>query len=242
MKADSLFLEWPYMAAGLFCLGILFRYLLTREQIALVKVKLPESRAVFGGSALWRISLALLLLGHLAGLIFPHGILLWNNNPMRLYLLEGSAFVVGAVALGSWATLMWRHLERPTGSALNQFADTVFLALLFVGLASGLLMAIVDRWASSWGVMTFTPYAISLLRGKPSASFAAQMPFLARLHFFSWFAAIALVPITRVAPFLVLGLHRCIELMRKPASAAGRAAEAWMERHNVAARIWPEED
>src|SRR5581483_965797 len=208
MKLDYLFIDWPYIASALLCLGITGRYLLTREQMAFVKAKLPESRLVFGGSKLWRISLILLFVGHLAGLVFPREILLWNGNPIRLYVLESFAFVVGILALAGWAALTWRHLEQSTGSVAAEFTDTIFLACLFVGLASGLLMAVLYRWGSFWGTMTLTPYALSLLRGKPMPGFAMQMPFLVRLHIVSAFMAVALVPLTRLAPFLVLGLHR----------------------------------
>jgi len=242
MTLDYLFTDWPYIASALFCLGIAGRYLLTREQMVFVKAKLPDSRLVFGGSKLWRISLVLLFLGHLAGLVFPRGILLWNGNPMRLYVLEGFAFVVGILALAGWAALTWRHLEQSAGSVAAEFADTIFLAFLFVGLISGLLMAVLYRWGSSWGVMTLTPYALSLFRGKPTSGFAIQMPFLVRLHIVSAFTAVAVIPLTRLAPFLMLALHRCIELMGRPVTVIGHAAAAWMQRHNPAAWIWPEED
>jgi nitrate reductase gamma subunit len=242
MNPNFLFVAWPYMALALFCLGIADRYLLSRKQMAAVEAKLPDAWTVFGGSKLWRISLVLLLLGHLVGWVFPRGILLWNGSTIRLYLLESFAFTVGVVALVSWAALMWRHLERSSDSAAAEFADTVFLALLFVGLLSGLLMAVFYRWGSSWGAMTLTPYAVSLLRASPTAGFVTQMPFLVRLHIFSWFAAVAVVPLTRLAAFIVLALHRCFGLMGRPVVAVGRAAEAWMQRHDPAARIWPEED
>src|SRR5260370_33793877 len=157
------------MALALFCLGIVGRYLLSRKQMAAVEAKLPDAWTVFGGSKLWRISLVLLLLGHLAGLVFPHGILLWNGSTIRLYLLEGFAFTVGVVALGSWAVLMWRHLERSGDSAAAEFADTVFLALLFVGLLSGLLIAAFFRLVSFWGAIAVISYALSLLLADPPA-------------------------------------------------------------------------
>lgn len=242
MKFNALFVAWPYLAIALLILGIAGRYLLSRKQIAAVEAKLPESWAVFGGNKLWRISLVLLFLGHLLGLIYPRGIFLWNGNTIRLYLLEGFAFTVGIFALMSWAILVWRYLKRSGDSPVSELADTIFLALLFVGLVSGLLIAVFYRWGSSWGAMSLTPYVISLLRGNPVAGLVIQMPFLVRLHVFSLFASIAMVPLTRLSPFVLIALHRGIGLVGRPVSAAGRAAEAWIQRHDLIARIWPEED
>jgi hypothetical protein len=41
---------------------------------------------------------------------------------------------------------------------------------------------------------------------------------------------------------LVLGLHRSFALLGRPLSAAGRLVDEWMQKHNPAGRIWPEED
>jgi len=242
MKPNFFFVAWPYMAVALLCLGIVGRYLLSRKEIAKVAARLPDAWAVFGGSRLWRISMVLLVVGHVAGLIFPREILLWNGSTIRLYLLEAFAFTVGLAALGSWAALLWRYLQRSDTSWAITLTDTVFLALLFVGLLSGLLMAVSYRWGSSWGAVTLTPYVISLLRGNPGTGLATQVPFLVRLHVFSLFAALAVVPLTRLAPFFIIALHRCIALAGKPLPAVVSAAEAWMRRHDLVSRIWPEED
>ena len=71
---------------------------------------------------------------------------------------------------------------------------------------------------------------------------AAQMPFLVQLHVFSSFAALAVLPFTRLSPFLVLALHRVLALGGRPVAATFDVIEAWLRKQNLAARIWPEED
>jgi nitrate reductase gamma subunit len=227
---------------ALFCFGIAVRFLLLRKRIPVVKAKLPESSAVFAGSRWWRVSLLFLLFGHLAGLALPREILLWNGSAVRLYLLEGFAFAMGALSLAGWAMLVWRYLGRSDISIANDVADTAFLGTTFVALFSGLLMAALYRWGSIWGVITLRPYVVSLLRGAPLPTFAIQMPVVVRLHIFSSFAAIALVPFTRLAPFFVVALDRSLSLLSKSASTAVRIGEAWLQRYNPGAWIWPEED
>jgi nitrate reductase gamma subunit len=242
MNSDFLFAVWPYVAMGVLCLGIVFRFFLLRKRMAVVKAKLDESSAVFAGSRLWRISLLFLLFGHLAGLALPREILLWNSSAARLYLLEGFAFAIGISALAGWALLVWRYLKRADVSIMQEVADTAFLGTVFAALFSGLLMAAFYRWGSIWGVMSLRPYLIALFRGTPAPSLAIQMPFLVRLHIFSCFAAVALVPFTRLAPFFIVAIDRSLALLSKPASAAVRVSAAWLERYNPGAWIWPEED
>jgi nitrate reductase gamma subunit len=240
MTATFVFSVWPYVAMALFIAGLAVRYGFTSP------ASLPEARALFVGAGWLRLSAFLLFLGHFAGMLFPSQIILWNSMPARLYLLEGFAFVVGVGTLVGWAGLMWRHLGRSGGSVASQLADEVFLALSFVALLSGLLTAVFYRWGSSWSAATLTPYAWSLLRGNPMAALAAQLPFLVRLHVFSSLTALAAVPLTRMAPLLMVPLHQGSGLLRWGVSRLVRPVrstlESVSERNNPLPWIWPEED
>ena len=240
MNATFVFTWWPYVAMALFIAGLAVRYASTRG------AALPKARALFVGAGWLRLSLVLLFLGHLAGLLFPSQIVLWNTVPARLYLLEGFAFVLGVATLVGWAGVMWRHLGRSGGSVASQLADVVFLSLSFAALLSGLLTAVCYRWGSSWSATTLTPYAWSLLRGNPVAALAAQLPFLVRLHVLSSLAALAIIPLTRLAPLLMVPLHNGLGLFRTGVSVLARPVrstlELVLERNNPLSRIWPEED
>jgi len=246
MKMSFLFQVWPYAALALFVIGIAIRYALARKQTGGHALDLVEARDLFGGRRILFFSLVMLFLGHLGGLLFPHKILLWNSVPSRLYALEGLAFVIGLAALAAWAGLMWRQLGRSRGSILRQVGDAVFLSLLFVTLLSGLLTAVRYRWGSSWGVLTLTPYGLSLLRGKPAVALVAGLPFLVQIHVFSGFVALAMLPFTRVAPILVVAIRRGGRFIAGPGSAVTRWArhrlELGLRKHHPATWIWPEED
>lgn len=242
MKADLLFSAWPYIALSLLVVGIVVRYALERARMSAVKEEMAEAWSLFRGSGVWRASVLLLVLGHSIGLLFPQAILAWNTKAERLYLLEAVAFAAGMAALAGCAALTWRHLGRTNRSAITELSDSIFIALLFVGIFSGLLMAALHRWGSSWGVLVLTPYMASLLRFSPIAGLATQTPFLVRLHVFSMFAVLAVLPLTRVAAFLVFALHGSLTLLGRPILAAGHVAESWLRRHNPSAWLWPEED
>jgi nitrate reductase gamma subunit len=242
MTPAFLFSKFPYLAAIVLVAGVLVRYFMARRNPEAAAGQSREALEALAGGMAWRMSLGALLLLHLAGLVSPRDILLWNSSSVRLYLLEGITFVAGAVALGSWVAIMKRNLRRGGGPVATEIGDMIFLALLFTAVFSGLTFSVAERWASTWGAMTLTPYVMSLLRGKQATSLVHGMPFMVRLHVFSTFAALAILPGTRLGPLLGLGLHRGFSLLGRPFTAAGRSAEAWLQKHNPAGRIWPEED
>jgi nitrate reductase gamma subunit len=124
-------------------------------------------------------------------------------------------------------------------------ADGVFLHLSFVALLTGLLTALFYRWGSSWCTSTLTPYAWSLLRGNPVAALAAQLPFLVRLHVLSSLAALAMIPVTRLAPLLLVPLHHGLGWLLRGVAVLARPLRSTLEfvfERNPLPRIWPEED
>jgi len=242
VKTSVLFSAWPYMALSLLAVGIAVRYLLERRQVETVAKEMSDARLVFRGGRIWRGSLLLLLAAHLIALLFPRAILSWNGAPARLYLLEGSGIIVGCAALVCWGGVLWRHLGRSGRPLVTELADAAFVALLFVGILSGLLMAVFYRWGSTWSAITLAPYLASLVHAKPEAGLVTQMPALVRLHVFSSFAALTVLPLTRLGAFLVFAAGWTFRLAGRPVAAAVRAVEAWMRKHSPAAWLWPEED
>ena len=85
-------------------------------------------------------------------------------RPGALFALEALGFAVGLVVLAACIRAAWQHTRvQPRGgwSLLSDFADSVFLSLLFIGVASGLLAAGLHRWGSAWGSVMIAP-----LRGR----------------------------------------------------------------------------
>jgi nitrate reductase gamma subunit len=241
MENSSMFVLWPYLAFGLFGAGVVVRYLLALRHPSALQAELADAKTSFSGRAWW-ISVSVLLAGHLAGLLFPMSVMTWNASAARLYVLEAVAGLAGVTAVLSGAMLILQHLRRPAKSLLTELFDTVLLGFLFAGIASGVLTAVFHRWGSSWGVTILTPYVMSLLRGRPAPELAAQMPFLVRLHILCSYAALAVVPLTRLSTFAVVALHKCVVFVSRPVRVGAAAANTWLVRHNPSAWFWPEED
>ncbi len=237
-----LFSVWPYLTTALFVVGLAIRYFTPRQGMAAVTSQESDAWTLFGLGKALGLSLLSLFLLHLTGLLFPRDVLLWNSSMVRLYLLEGVAFLVGLIALANFAYVIWHHLGHSRRSTITELSDAVFLSLTFIAVLSGSLMAILYRWGSSWGVMTLRPYVMSVFGAKPATEFVTQMPFFVRLHIFSAFAALALIPATRLAALFVVAIDFFSGQIAKPIFVGVEAAENWLRRRNLAVWIWPEED
>ncbi|MBO0912632.1 MAG: respiratory nitrate reductase subunit gamma, partial [Acidobacteria bacterium] len=144
MNDSFLFALCPYLAFALLVVGTAVRYLLARRRPDLLRAQMREAKSVFTSRIFW-LSMAGLMLAHGVGLILPGAVLSWNLSPARLYLSEGLAFALGLAALATGSHMIWKHLERHGGGLFDEVSDTVFLALVFVVIVSGLLVAIEYR-------------------------------------------------------------------------------------------------
>jgi nitrate reductase gamma subunit len=68
---------------------------------------------------------------------------------------------------------------------------------------TGVVVAGGYRWASSWSVVTLTPYLDSLATLHPRVELIASTPFVVRLHVVAAFATVVLVPFTRAGSALL---------------------------------------
>jgi len=241
-SASFLFRIWPYLALTVAAAGFAVRLLLTGDRVPAVMRLLPRARRVFLGGRGWLAGWAALAAAHAAGLLFPRAILAWTRTPWHLYLVEAAGFLAGLAVIGACFRAAWAHLQEPTRnrwSLLADFADSVFLSFLFIGVASGLLAAGVHRWGSAWGAVTLAPYVSSLAHGRPEPAFVAHLPLLIRLHLFAAFAAVALFPATRLAGYPIVLAHRALAAAGRGLAAAARPVGAWLRRV-PAARLWPD--
>jgi nitrate reductase gamma subunit len=249
MRNQFLFTVAPYVAALGFPAFCLLRYALWHRDGGTMAPELanPEPReqpARF--AAIWRGALVAVLGGHLLGLQFPANVLMWNQRPLRLFVLEGSGIALGAVALAGLLGMLWLRLrtfdDRPERSPL----DVIVWTLIAVQVASGVAIALLYRWASSWSVVTLTPYLVSLVRLKPAVNLIASLPFLVRLHVFCLFAIVFVAPFTSLARLVILPLHDAATWALTPvAGACGRvwsAIEVWARINVQSVFPWAEED
>lgn len=232
---ELLFLAFPYAALIIFLVGLGIRHALARREPGAVANAGAEAWHALRGSPTWRVGLGVTALLHLAALVVPGAIQAWDGVALRLYLLEATGFVLGVVALIGIVQLIWR-------GNVHGVADHALLSLVMIAIGSGLATAVLYRWGSAWSVATVVPYLRSLARGAPAPELVQHLPFLVRLHTFTWFALIAVVPFTSAARILVALGDRALLAVARPIGAAGRAGQRGAARLSPARWLWPEED
>ena len=231
MNDDLLFASAPYIAACAMLVAAAHRFLAPSDQ-AVDRLRRPDNgapvvRMVAGGA-----SLALAAL-HAVLLSAPEAVLGWNSNGRRRVALESAGILIGAVCLIALGRMIWRH--RPSGPDHGTaIGDVVMSTLLGIAIVSGLMIAILYPWASSWSVVTLTPYAISLMNVNPRVELVASMPFLVRLHVFCTFAIFVAIPFTRVGSTALVWMRRVAATAAMPVTRTSRllgaAAGEWTRR------------
>jgi nitrate reductase gamma subunit len=164
-----------------------------------------------GLTACWRVSMAVILLGHVVAFAIPGEVLVWDRQPLRLLVLESAGWLAGGLALGCFIGMAIRRrsfmASRDPASPLEAIAST----LVLLEVVSGLAIATEYRWASSWSAVTLVPYVYSLTGARPSLLLVTSMPFLVKLHVFAAFAVVGVLPWTglgREAVLAAWGLRR----------------------------------
>lgn len=243
VSSDLLFAAFPYAALLIFLVGLAIRYAVARRNPEAIRPSAKQAWHALASSRLWQAGLAVTIILHIIGLVAPHAILGWNTSPGRLYLLEGIGFLLGIAALVGWVQVMTRHVNRAASSgSLLELTDCILLSVLCMAVVSGLITAFLYRWGSSWGEQTLAPYMSSLATGKPASSLIEELPFLVRLHVFTWFIAIALVPFTSITNLILPAIDRVLLTISGPVGAAGAAGRRTAKKLSPAHLIWPEED
>lgn len=245
VPTELLFLVFPYVALAILILGLGIRHALARRRADAIRPAAGAAWREFRGTAAWRIGLGVTLLLHLVCLAVPDAIRTWTGAPLRLYLLEGTGFVFGVVALIGLVQLLVRHIGRNIAAhqtRVFEIGDYALLSVLCVAAVSGLAMAVTYRWGSAWAVGTLTPYLWSLGRAEPAIQLVEQMPFLIRLHVFSWFAVLAVVPFTSAAMILVAAGDRAMLAVGRPITAMAHTGRRALGKLSPARWLWPEED
>ena len=108
--------------------------------------------------------------------------------------------------------------------------DLVVLALLLVSAITGVLIATVYRFGSSWFTAIFTPYLWSVLTFQPQVSLVAPLPWVIKLHVINFFVLLAVFPFSRLVHIITYPVGYLIRPWqiviwnRRPLGAQGRDA------------------
>ena len=190
MRDTLLFAYLPYAALALLALAAIGRALGAPRPAG------PEAPRT--GRA-WRYGIGLVLAGHLAGFLWPGAAAALRRMPGgAVVLVEAAAFGAGVLALAGLAAFVGSAFppRRPGAAESDSLASTLLWTFLAVAVVSGLAMALLYRWGSSWQTVTVVPYLRSLFRLRPEVPLVAETPPLVRLHVLAGLAAGVALPFT----------------------------------------------
>jgi nitrate reductase gamma subunit len=202
------FIALPYVALVLaFGVGI-YRYIFNRYTYSSLSSQILENRKLFWGSVTWHYGITLILLAHLLAAFLP-GVAEWIlGGNIRRFVLELTGIALGLYTLFGLIVLIARRLApRSLAQTATTYMDGVVLFILLVQVASGVGVAIFNRWGGLWYVRTAVPWFWSLARLHPDASIVNTMPILPSLHFVTGFIVILLFPFSRLVHLIVFPIH-----------------------------------
>ena len=193
MKDGFLFGLLPYAALLLFVIGVAVRMGFAPRSSSGSLDARPSWRGLPWRSWSWRVGLVGVLLGHLAGFLFPGALASIHQHPRFLSMMEAAGVIFGTLAV---VGLLVEVFHDDGGLRPRSLLDTVGLTLVGVALVSGLAMILAYRGAPSWYGPVLVPYLQSILVFEPRLGLMGPLPFWVRLHVLTAFLLLAVAPWT----------------------------------------------
>jgi len=158
----------------------------------------------YGERLLVGYGILVILVGHVLAFLIPEQVLLWNNDALRRYVLEGSALVFALMTLVGLLLTVLRCLVSAEARRDVGTSDWLLYALLLLQVASGIFLALFYPWGSSWYATLGVPYLRSLVRLEPDLSAIRALPHPVKLHLVTSCVLVMFVPFTRVVNPLIV--------------------------------------
>jgi nitrate reductase gamma subunit len=201
-----LFVALPYVAAFVFIGGVIYRRSKKGFTVSSLSSQFLEGGKLFWGSIPFHIGLLVVFVGHLIAFLLPRATLAWNSVPMRLIVLEGTAFIFGLTVLIGLVSLMVRRFTNPRIKSVTSKMDVAIEVLLLAQVVLGCWVALGFRWGSSWFAADLSPYLWSLVRFAPETGAVFALPWVIKAHIAGAFLIVLMVPFTRLMHFIVAPL------------------------------------
>jgi len=204
---NFLLIGLPYATLVTFLVGTIYRYKATKFTYSSLSSQFLEGRQLFWGTMPFHWGLLFLFAGHLIAFLVPKSLLAFNSHPVRLLIIEISAFMFALIVLAGLFTLFLRRTGNARLRAVTTRMDLAIEILLIVEVIIGIMIALEYRWGSSWFAAVLTPYLRSLWTLQPDIAAVAAMPWLIKLHIVGAYVIVILVPFSRLVHLLVVPLH-----------------------------------
>lgn len=207
MLDTFMFVAFPYVAMIVLVVGVAYRYFQKGFQVSSLSSQFLEGKKLFWGVVPFHIGMLVVLAGHLIAFLVPQATLAWNGDPVRLIILEVTAFIFGLLVLVGLVGLLYRRLTNTRVRAVTSKMDIFIEVLLLAQVVLGCWIALGFRWGSSWFAADLSPYLWSLVAFSPDTAAVFALPLIIKLHIFGAFVIFFMVPFTRLVHIFVAPLH-----------------------------------
>jgi nitrate reductase gamma subunit len=199
-----LFVALPYVCLFTFLLMTIHRYRLQSFSYSSLSSQFLENKQHFWAVVPFHYGILVVTAGHLIAFLIPRGILAWNSQPLRLYVLEITALMFGLLTLIGLVGIVIRRTSIDRIRKVTSPTDWVLFAMLLLQIASGIWIAVFHPWGSSWFASNLSPYLWSILTLAPDFSYVLAMPHVVKMHIVLAFLIIGFFPFTRLVHLLVI--------------------------------------
>lgn len=201
-----LFIVLPYLTLFILIGGSIYRYRTNGFTVSSLSSEFLEGRTLFWGSQPFHWGLLFLFFGHLIAFLIPRSVLAWNSEPVRLIILEVTAFGFGLAVLFGLGALIYRRATNARIRTVTSKMDIFLYVLLLVQVITGLLIAYSERWGSSWFASVLTPYLWSIFQLSPDISGLQNASWIIKTHIVGAYVLFLIIPFTRLMHLLVYPL------------------------------------
>ena len=208
-----LFAVFPYLAIGVFVVGIIWRYRYDKFGWTTRSSQLYESKLLRIGSPLFHYGILLAVLGHAMGLVIPKA---WTDAlvPEEVYhaTAVGGGMTAGIMIVVGFVILVFRRRTVKTVFNATTRNDKFMYLVLGITILFGMWNTISTAFTPEAyhyreGV---SPWFRSIFTFQPNIELIADAPFQFQAHAVSAFLLLLIWPFTRLvhvfsAPFQYLG-------------------------------------
>jgi nitrate reductase gamma subunit len=199
------FMGFSYMAIFLFLVGLIYRYRQHPFTISSMSSELLEKRKLYWGSVAFHWSIILILLAHLANILFPDFMVSFEETWPGFIVSHTLGVATGTIAIFGLAVLIWRRAVEPRVRSMTTVMDVIVLAILLIQVVLGMSVRIgLFNEYAKWFPEYFVPFFISLGKFNPQPELIGGLPWLAQAHVFSFFVLLAILPFSRLIHLLTL--------------------------------------
>lgn len=198
-----LYVALPYVATFTFLLVSVRRYVIRPFTYSSLSSQFLEPQSHFWALAPFHYGIIVVLSAHFLAFLIPSAFLSWNAAPLRLYALEVTGLALGLLTVIGFAAAIARRLTLPKMWVVTSRLDWILNILLMTQIITGVAVAVVHPWGSSWFAIAMSPYLWSLATFRPDMSFVTGMPWLVKAHIINAFLLLWIFPFSRLAHILV---------------------------------------